>query len=289
MAEALPFPPIPDPNDWETRIQLAILGASKLQGSDPVPGAGKVTEENGVPVQTLFNGIKVIPDSYYGDWVTRLIEGSGGYHEPQEEVVFAEILRALDGLGPASGQSMIELGCYWAYYSAWFLAARTGAKAYCLDSFPPALLAGQATMALNGVRGASFAHGAVGKVSFDALGPDGQPEKQLVPRVTVGDLMDQHGLSQLTILHADIQGFEALMLAEARDMLAAARIDYLVISTHSQDLHQECLLAIKDHGYRIIAEHDLTQSYAFDGMIAAARPGLDRPGPVPIPRRGPMG
>src|ERR1700716_1792460 len=60
-----------------------------------VPDSGKIISSEGTPVQIMHNGVRVVAGGYYGDWMTRIIERLHGHHEPQEEVVFHEILKHL--------------------------------------------------------------------------------------------------------------------------------------------------------------------------------------------------
>ena len=73
-----------------------------------VAGAGEVVEENGQRVQIMHNGVRVIAGGYDGDWMMEIIRRLKGHHEPQEELVFHEILKTLP-----EQATMIELGGYW--------------------------------------------------------------------------------------------------------------------------------------------------------------------------------
>ena len=66
-------------------------------------------------MQIMHNGIRVLAGGYYGAWMQDLITRCKGVHEPQEEVVFAEIMKHL-----SDDATMIELGGFWSYYSIWF-------------------------------------------------------------------------------------------------------------------------------------------------------------------------
>jgi hypothetical protein len=73
-----------------------------------VRDAGKVVSLEGKPVQIMHNGVRVVAGGYYGDWMTGIIERLQGHHEPQEEVVFHEILKHV-----APDATMLELGGFW--------------------------------------------------------------------------------------------------------------------------------------------------------------------------------
>ena len=53
----------------------------------------------------MHNGVSVVAGGYYGEWMTGIIERLRGHHEPQEEVIFHEILKYL-----LPSATMLELG-----------------------------------------------------------------------------------------------------------------------------------------------------------------------------------
>jgi len=117
--------------DNATRADMTV----SCRDCDPipkVPGSGKVISFEGKPVQIMHNGVRVVAGGYYGDWMTGIIERLRGHHEPQEEVVFHEILKHL----PPSA-TMLELGGFWSYYSLWFKSQHGDQrKAYVVEPDP---------------------------------------------------------------------------------------------------------------------------------------------------------
>src|SRR6185312_10127596 len=84
---------VPVSRTMEERTVITTL-CRDAGGMPKVPNAGRVLcEPDGTLVQIMHNGIKVLAGGYYGPWMQDLIERCNGHHEPQEEVVFAEILR----------------------------------------------------------------------------------------------------------------------------------------------------------------------------------------------------
>jgi hypothetical protein len=100
--------------------------------------------------------------------------------------------------------------------------------------------------------------------------PDGMP----APALHVERLMEKHGISNLSILHADIQGAELHMLHQVENLLAARRIEHLFISTHWLKIHEQCREVLLRHGYTFVAEHTLEESYTIDGLLVARSPAL---------------
>lgn len=253
------------------RIAITIR-CSDSRSIPKQPGAGRIRDARPWPVQVMHNGVLVARDGYYGPWMTRIIEQLEGHHEPQEELVFHEILAALP-----DAATMVELGAYWAYYGLWFLSRFPHGRTILVEPDPNCLAIGQYNYALNRRTG-RFLQAAVadqpGEPSDFLCNTDGVIRQ--VPRVSVDSLVTQEGCERIDVLLADIQGAELAMLEGARETLAQRRISTLVVSTHDQMIsgdfltHDTCLAWIRDHGGRIVAEHSVEESFSGDGLIAAA-------------------
>jgi hypothetical protein len=92
----------------------------------------------------MHNGLRVLANGYYGDWMARLIELCKGYHEPQEELVFHKVMKRLP-----SNATMIELGGYWAFYSLWFCSLGKGRRCIVIEPDPVHLATGRLNAELN--------------------------------------------------------------------------------------------------------------------------------------------
>ncbi|WP_395739481.1 FkbM family methyltransferase [Prosthecobacter sp.] len=219
-----------------------------------VADAGSV----GDGLQVMHNGIRVLADSYYGRDGTSLITANRGCHEPQEEVVFDAIVKAIP-----SGGTMMELGAYWGFYSLWFAKEVSDSRVHLVEPESLNLEMGKKNFQINGCHG-QFTQAYIG--SADGMAPDGI-------RITcVNTLMAENGLEHLHVLHSDIQGFELEMLHGASALLKSRRIDYLFVSTHSDDLHQKCEDFLVNSGYQILASVNLKESYSVDGILVASSP-----------------
>ena len=131
--------------DEANRIRLT----SSCRDCDDIPkvdDAGMVLEENGTRIQIMHNGLRVLADAYYGNWMTTLIEGLKGHHEPQEERLFHAILQTLP-----DDAVMLEVGAFWSYYSLWFLKDHPKRRAICLEPDETYLSIGMRNAALNGL------------------------------------------------------------------------------------------------------------------------------------------
>jgi hypothetical protein len=254
--------------EWDDRI-AAVLACPDYADLPRVPEAGQVTDG----VQTMHNGVKVVKDCYYRWRGTYMFAATKGVHEPQEERVFAEVLKFVP-----PGGVMIELGAYWGFYSLWF--SREVAKPRCLLVEPELvnLDLGRENFRLNGQDG-EFVRAMVGAKSSKHWWRGAT--------VCVDDLVEQRGLEQIDILHSDIQGFEDAMLQGAARTLGARKVRFAFVSTHSPELHQWCRDELQKCDFEIIADADLRGSYSVDGVLVGQLRGTAGPGHVEISQRQP--
>jgi methyltransferase FkbM-like protein len=217
-----------------------------------VPRAG-VIEGNEV---YLHNGNRVPvagQEAYYGQFSTLLVLNRG-VHEPLEEYVFQELLKHL----PPSPR-MIELGAYWAHYSMWLKRVRPQAIVTMVEPDLGNLEAGRANFARNGFEG-EFILASVGKGGWK-----------------LDEFFDSRGLTHLDILHVDIQGAEGELLDGGRETLGDSQIDYLFVSTHSQELHRGVAEELTRFGYRVEVSSDFdNETTSYDGFLFAANPTTHR-------------
>jgi FkbM family methyltransferase len=214
----------------------------------------------------MHNGIRTYTNTHYGSYNLEVIRRLRGHHEPQEELVFSEVLKRI----PSNG-SMIELGSFWAYYSLWFLKEIENGKTILVEPVPSALRAGQLNFELNDREG-TFVRAAVGAhPASEAPIELWRGRTEFVATTTVDELMSVHDFSSVNLLHADIQGAEVSMLHGARGALEDRAIEWMFISTHGENIHQKCLQVIRRFGYRIHVAHTPAESFSVDGLIVAGK------------------
>jgi hypothetical protein len=241
------LPPKADGSDLIGRFREVISDPLNVL-IERVPLAGIVHENevyllNGNRVPVSGNG------AYYGPF-SQLLVLNRGVHEPLEEFVFQELLKHL----PPAPQ-MIELGAYWAHYSMWLKKVRPQAKNIMVEPDPTCLAAGRNNFARNGFVG-EFIQAAVSRGDWQ-----------------VDQFLQSRRLDHVDILHADIQGFEVEMMEGVQDALRNARIDYLFISTHSQQIHHEVIARLKEFGYRVEVTSDFDhETTSYDGLVFASSP-----------------
>jgi Methyltransferase FkbM domain len=217
---------------------------------EKIPDAGKISRG----LLVMHNGIRVLPTAYQGYAHGKLIERALGIHEPQEERLFRDVIQQL----PANS-SMIELGSYWSYYSMWFQKTIANARTIMVEPKLSHLSYGQEHFRLNSFTG-EFINAGIGKESQ-------QDENLRI--MTVDELMQSSSLDRLSILHSDIQGYELEMLQGAEKALKDQAIDFFFISTHSDDLHQDCIDHLTKSNYKILDQYRIHESWNPDGLIVA--------------------
>lgn len=253
-------------HDMEPRTE-DVLACPDLATISTVSDAGYLHDG----ILTMHNGIKVVSGSYSGDPMTRLLQRTKGIHEPQEEKVFAQVLKHLQ---PKS--SMLELGAWWGFYSMWFKKELPESEIHLIEPFKENLEFGKKNLALNGMQ-AKFHQAFI--ASESNILPDATPS------VNIDDALQLFQIDHLSILHCDIQGHELAMLGGAQKSLEKRMIDYFFISTHCTNLHYSCLDILREANYEIIAHADMLDTYSFDGLIAARRRELRGCPPVKISTR----
>ena len=109
-----------------------------------------------------------------------------------------------------------------------------------------------------------------------------------MPRLNVPLLMEMQAIERLDVLHCDIQGAEFDVLCSCKDLFERQRIQFVLVSTHDSRIsgdpltHQRCLAFIHNCKGRIVAEHDVHESYSGDGLIVAYF-GDDSRAATPVP------
>jgi len=241
-----------------------------------VKDSGGVEYIDNTKCQIMHNGVKVIYGGYHGDWMAEIIKDLHGHHEPQEEKVFYEILKQIK-----NNATMLELGSYWGYYSAWFNKEIEGARNYLVEPNPAKLEIGKKNFALNNMDG-NFFNAYVGEISRERSAfVDWDGKEYPLPMVCIDDFLHEQDISFLDILHSDIQGAELDMLKGAKKSLGELKIGFVVLSTHG-DRHEPCRILLSDYGYRMIAAHTPHESASADGLLVMQSPLLQEIPPVSI-------
>lgn len=229
------------------RARLAV----SCRDSDPIPkveGAGSIVGDLLTPglVQIMHNGIEVPAGQYGSTTVQKIISELNGHHEPQEEWVFHNLLPHM-----GRGSRILELGCYWGYYSTWFAKAVPDAKIVLNDINLTRMSFAVSLMEKNNLFAERKFLGYIGHdLSVDFI---------------VGSV------GEIDLLHSDIQGYETLMLKGAQTGLRRHLIKRLLISTH-RGKHTACKKMLLDAGYLLDVDIGFHQSYQKEGILLARSP-----------------
>jgi FkbM family methyltransferase len=263
----------------EPELARRVLMTVSCRDTDRLPkvdGAGAVFSRDGRQLQRMHNGLLIEEGCYEGAWMTEIIRRLDGNHEPQEEVVFHEVLERL--AADTAEPTMIELGSYWAYYSMWF-CQRTSPRRRIVDMEPDPgnLETGRRNFALNDLE-STFVHGIIGHAPGEQM-PfkiESTGEMIEVRQHDLRTLMEVGDMARIDLLLVDIQGYELPLLQQSRDLIAAGLVRFMIISTHhyliSGDAltHQKVLDLVKAMGGHVIAEHSVGESYSGDGLVAVS-------------------
>ncbi len=250
---------------WASRISN-VLSSSDNVLIPKVTDAGQIKGGK----QVMHNGLKIYLGSYYGPEYAKMLLATKGVHEPQEERVFAEAIKTL----PLNAV-MIEMGAFWSFYSMWFQKQLPHAINFMIEPDDFNLGQGKRNFKLNGMKGA-FTQAFIGKESIDSTP---------VKTTCIDDFVEKNSINFIHMLHSDIQGFEYDMLQGAQKSILAKRIGYVFISTHSNEVHGECLQFLMSLNFEIIASANLDESYSEDGLIVARAPYMAGIGKIDISKR----
>lgn len=273
--------------DTRGRIELTV----SCRDADVLPkvdGAGQVFDSPHGPVQRMHNGLDVPHKGYFDEWMAEIIERLEGHHEPQEELAFARVLERIDRPHPV----MIELGCFWAYYSTWFLRSFPEGISVAAEPDPDHLEVGRRTAEINGVE-IRFEQAAGGGSDDDVLELPSEAQPGVVHRVpvrTVPTIVAEHDLDLVDVLHLDIQGSELDVLESCRELIAGGRIRFVVVSTHHHSIsgdpmiHQRVIDLVREMGGHVIAEHTILESFSGDGLVVGSFDPADADLHIPMSR-----
>lgn len=234
-------------DNWLERIDKVKISSDNAR-INKVANAGHLKDGK----LTMHNGLQIAPLSYYGAPMLKMFMENESVHEPQEEYVFQEVLKTM-----RDDAVMLELGCYWGFYSMWFADKIDGNRNYLIDNHD-GITRAKANFAMNNLEG-TFMEGYIGKDD-----PNSDISITNVDRICKDQKIDF-----IDVLHSDIQGFEMEMLQTMPEIVKNRAIGYIFISTHSKKLHYGCIDWLKENNYKVLCHSDLENSFSEDGLIVA--------------------
>jgi FkbM family methyltransferase len=258
----------------ELERTLMTLSCEDCAAIPKVPNAGSIVVEGGRSVQIMHNGLRVVAGGYHGDWMAHIIRGLRGHHEPQEELIFHSLLRYT-----RHNSLIVELGAFWAYYTLWYLRDVPGSRGICVEPDAKHVAIGQMNAEHNNVRDRiQFVEAWVDGEASDGVtrASESTSDQRSLPSLDMNAVAALASGRTIELLHMDVQGAELPFLRSMEQAIRDKAVRFVVVSTHhrlisgSPTTHEDCLRVIRDLGGRILSEHNISESYSGDGLIAAS-------------------
>jgi FkbM family methyltransferase len=255
-----------------------------------VVDAGQIVDFQERKIQIMHNGLKILEGCYYGSWMTHIIEILKGHHEPQEELVFYNVMQHLRKFPSKWGNPrMIELGSFWAYYSMWFLKEFPSGTTYGVEPDPTYLKIGEDNFALNNLNGNFIQAQVSSEISMSGEFRCESDGKLIsIPSLNFSAIVAATKQNEIDLLLVDIQGAEIALLENLAETLLTSTIRFMLISTHDLEIsgspitHQTALDLLTCNGAHILLEHSVSESYSGDGLILASFSEIDKGLDIPI-------
>lgn len=195
------------------------------------------------------------------------------FEDESEEILidhFEKVVLTLRGRG---SHSMLELGSNQCFYSILFNKILSPARVVNLMVEPNEanMARGRANWDLNELRGGVF----INKLIKNPLEPNpSSVDVGSVGETSVDELLVEHGIDDLDVLHCDIDGAEAFAFEGAVESLSQKKINKIFLLTHPNelrgDLHAQLKKFLTEFGYSLVV--DLPGTYVGgDGLIIAER------------------
>jgi hypothetical protein len=265
-------------------VEKKIITTSNCHDCDDIPKvnrAGLVALENNVKIQYMFNGVKILFDSYHSPWMNMIINNLKGHHKPQEELCFYHLVKLLD-----KDANMMELGCAWAYYSLFFKKYVPNGINICVEPNSEKMKTGIANIKLNDFDDEEITYtkkfnntvttettefvimdGFIGGYSCpDDMFVDWDGTITPMCRYDIETIIKLNNNIFMDVLYSNIQGAEVAMLKGAKNVLN--NIGFFVLSTHG-DRHNKCLNFLIRNNFSILVQHSQEESFSGDGLIVA--------------------
>jgi FkbM family methyltransferase len=265
--------------DADSRVSMT-LSCRDADSLPKVAGAGSLAEYDGARVQIMHNGVRVLAGAYHGEWMSRIIGGLRGHHEPQEEKIFAQLVACA-----RPGSLIVELASFWAYYSLWFLREVPSSTALCIEPDAQHMAIGRRNAQLNGLSDrVAFVEAWVGAQNQQNFVARCESDGQLraLPCLDMNGVLARAGGRSIELLHMDCQGMELGFLQSMRAAASAGKVRFAMVSTHhvsisgSRTTHADCIDAIRDLGGTLLAEYGVLESFSGDGLVVASFAESDR-------------
>jgi len=185
------------------------------------------------------------------------------HFDTSEQILIDKFEQYTVGLKSAdrSNYTMIELGSDHAYYSLLFkhILGINNTTNIMVEPFAEHMERGKHHFKLNEVDGYFIdkcvsTNWVLKGTTFDA------------DVITLKELLDQHNISDLDVLHCDIDGSELDMLTTNADVFDNHLINYVYLLKHSPDLHENCKSFLLEKNYTLLLDHNI-QDVGYDSLL----------------------
>lgn len=256
-------------NFWDK--MLNVLGSDKLttKGKERLERIQECPQNKMIPripqagvvkdgAVQMHNGLLLSRRSLQKEWALAI--HNKGVLEPQHEYVFAQVAQSL---GPAP--TMLDIGARSGFYSMWLKMLRPGARCVMIDADSSSLKEGQKNFKRNSLISQAMP-AYVGAHSGRLV--DGLPVK------TITELSSTLKADYISILHADIQGYELELLTGGEPLFKDRGVDYVFVSTHADTIHEDCRNYLEQMRYIVLAQTLPSESFCEDGLLLMRRKEL---------------
>lgn len=233
------------------------------------PKAGKIIDG----IQYLFDGSPTVYP-HGSDRVHNIYRLTRGAPEPEEILLFLKIIKRLK-----NNSTMIEIGAGQGFYSILASKYLTNGKLILVEANPNFINILKKNINLNNFQSRSIiiqcaiTNNTGRMIKFkessyaSAIGISGEYKVQAQ---TIDSLYQNNKLKTVDVLHMDIQGEEFNALSGMKRTLSQKKVNFIIIGTHSINLHQECENYLRKNDYSILYSKDQTKCSSYDGILIAS-------------------
>lgn len=157
--------------------------------------------------------------------------------------------------------TMIELGSNWAYYSLLFKHILGKEKTTCImiEPIEESLQVGKKNFEINNCLGFFYKRGIGNTMEFFG-------DQIPIESTTLDNLLSEHSLKEIDILHCDIDTAEICMLDTNESFFKNKRVNNIFILTHGDLLAEQCKQKMTNFSYKLLVEQPYG-SQGGDGLL----------------------
>lgn len=162
---------------------------------------------------------------------------------------------------------MVEVGSHQAYYSLAFkhILGKENTINIMVEPHKPYFELGEKNFAANNCEGYFYNRGIGTEWKIQ---PNPDFKKFEVNPITLKEIINDHKLNHIDVLHSDIDGSELVLLNENIELFSNKKIKHVYILTHSDDKHNECKKFFNDLQYDLFLDIPYNlKKVGYDGLL----------------------